>query len=165
MSASLHSLPNAVVHTIMHSLQAKEIISLARCSRWTLECADSAFAWRDCSALLLHWSVPVAVPPPSRLFRRIPLSLTTTCFAVSDAEMPRVLLCLQSCPRIVQLGWTQWSLTVENGLQLLTHPALQSVRNLGLSMGCREEWLPAIAALPCLSTLDLTFSNVTPTAL
>lgn len=75
MAAALLSLPTAVLQLLMHSLHAKEIIALARCSKCTLQCADSEFAWRHCPPTQVHVSSATVLP---RLLDGCSLSDPTT---------------------------------------------------------------------------------------
>lgn len=158
----LSSLPAALLQSLMHSLQLKEILSLARCSKWTLECADSAFAWHDCPPLHVRSpadSDSVVYPAPSRFSLWLPLAVPPGSGVLSEPGAVRLLKLMQSWRRIVSLGWCEWSLSVERGLELLSHPSLQSVRTLGLYR-MHVEWLAAVASLPCLSELDLRCSQL-----
>lgn len=49
MSLDLSTLPTVLVQSIMQPLCAKEIIAVARCSKWPMQCANSVFAWRHCT--------------------------------------------------------------------------------------------------------------------
>src|SRR5690242_338487 len=101
----LSALPAVLVQSLMHSLSAQDILSFARSSKWTLQCADSAFAWRDCPALDLYaFDEETPLPPPeSRLCRWIPLSLNSSSDYLSDTCAAHLLVLMESCSRIVSL--------------------------------------------------------------
>lgn len=45
---------------------------------------------------------------------------------------------------------------MERGLELLSDPAMQQVRDVGLYFGKHAEWLAAASSLPCLTKLTVT---------
>ena len=74
---SLSALPAVLIQSLMHALAGADILALALCSKWTHQCANSQFAWREC---------PPKYPPApvSRGLRRWwPLSLWCISFAIS----------------------------------------------------------------------------------
>lgn len=99
------ALPAVLVRSLMHSLQVTEIASLARCSQWTLHCADSAFAWRHCPPMKAQ--LPYSPVPYSRLLLWLSLSLTLSV-ECSPLDLPveellPTLLVLSQRSRVVEL--------------------------------------------------------------
>lgn len=66
-SMSLSSLPAVLVQTLMHSLDAKSILSFARSSKWIMRSADSAFAWSRCAPMELTVKRDLS-PVPQSIF-------------------------------------------------------------------------------------------------
>ena len=159
-TASLSTLPAVQLQSIMHSLQPKEIIALARSCQWAMQCADSAFAWCDVPPITVHWDKRSSlILSKSRLCRWIPLALTSPA-VLREADLSSLLALMDRWPRVVRLGWVEWSLPVECGLQLMSHPSMRNVRDIGLCKMPHVEWIQAIATMDCLRQLDLTTGQI-----
>lgn len=144
---SLSSLPSVLVQTLMHSLQPKQIVTLARCSKWTLQCAASAFAWRACYGAPIAFS-PHHDPRSSRLLLRAPLSVPwhPRCSPADFVEFcSSVRVAAVDC--LIEEAASSSSVFLD--------PALQHVRRVTLHFSPSDTLIRAIAALPQLTTLKL----------
>ena len=140
---SLSTLPVVLVQTVMHALQTKEILALARSSKWTMQCAESAFAWRHCPPVCSQLE---RSPPSCRLLRHISLSLAT---AVPSVDPPGVgsveaFVALSHRARIVEFRGEVTALCIASA-------SLQFLRTLSVSQVDREA-VRAIAQLPALTS-------------
>lgn len=80
----LSKLPTVLVQSVMHCLTTKEILLLARCCRFTLSCANAAFAWRDCPPLRIRLrGASSAAPTPLLRFT----SLAVSCESADIDEL------------------------------------------------------------------------------
>lgn len=154
----LSALPAVLIQSLMHSLQPKEILALARCCKWTLECADCAFAWRDCVPLRVRVRSEIVSPLVSPLLRWLPVSVycSSRMFGadvnaiLALCERLRVLELVEDCDDSLLSG----DLLTE----LLSHPALQHLRLLAVEAHGLRSLFTLVAQLPMLCTLRL---NVT----
>lgn len=156
---SLSTLPAVLAQLLMHSLQAKEILALARCCKWTLECSDSAFAWRHCPPL----SGPVnpALLPASRLLRWIPLLLSWPfCGSASPAQFAELLaVSTRLCVGGLQIWNTLTASEHRAAETLLCRPSIsQSLRCLCVDL-LTPALVPLIARLPRLTSLQVTHAQ------
>lgn len=157
---SLSLLPSVLMQTVMHWLHPRQRISLARCSRWTMQCADAAFPWLHCPPLsqsLWKFRPPVA---PSRLRRWIPLMLgSPEGYDLIDSDAERILE-LAPSSRIVGLDWAHFDLSVGLTTRLLSAPSMRWLEAVGGQSECSDELMTALASLPSLTALKLYQSSL-----
>lgn len=155
-STMLSALPDVMIQSVMH-LSAKEILTFARCSRFTLQCADSAFAWRECVCLPLPVITPFTDPPPpmSRMLRWLPCAVAwkSDCQVFADEVTALVKIADGVC--IAELAnWTSdLQLSDELLTRLLTHSSMQRLRALSLDCVASRAMFELAAQLPHLSAL------------
>lgn len=149
---SFSSLPDVLVQSIAHSLQTKERLMLARCSRRTRVVAQCAFAWL--SADPVSFFLTAGHPPTSPLLRFIPVRLEWRGL-VPRAEDVKLVLELADRMHFVSLHIGLYEgLSDEAAAQLFEARGLQRLQ----SLCCRahtERMVELGCQLPLLTTLKL----------
>ena len=125
---------------------------MARRAASRMQCADSSFAWRDCSPLRLQFGLISAVSPTCRFLRRMRASIVSSD-SLSAADVPRLLSFASSCC-VVLLGFSAWgNIDSDVARQLLTDPSMQSLQDVGPV--AEESLVELIAALSQLTSFCL----------
>src|SRR5690348_11399009 len=78
------------------------VSSSATSSQWMLQCADSAFAWRDCPPIEVYWNErgPLVL---SRLCRWLPISLRANYAILQESDIDSMLVLM---PSLIELDLT-----------------------------------------------------------
>ena len=144
---SLPSLPAVLLQTLMQFLCPAEIVALARCANWTMQCADTAVAWRECSGPPILIS-PRHDPCCSRLLRRAPLAIAWHPRCTAEDF---VAFC--SSVRVVAVQCLQTEVAAAD--RAFSDSSLQHVRHVTLRFRPSASLVRAIAALPHLFALNV----------
>lgn len=169
--SSLTRLPTVLVQSIMHSLDAREILALARTCTYTLQCASSAFAWSHCygppvslqsgppvSLQLLGWPPPMDFQSARTLRSFLPLSISADSCCLLNLPPSRLdaMLRFASAHRIVQLDFGGLLSHLSDSFRTLwNHAALRSsLRHVILHVASLEV-MTLIVQLPRLHTVEL----------
>ena len=165
-SPAFDVLPDVLAQLVMQSLQLRELVQFARCSRRLLTQADSAFAFKHVQPVTFRWSAN-GQRLFSKLLRRIPVKFRPNIDPDDRAAMDALLAQLDSF-QLYELDTTELSLPLRQCVRLLEHSAMQSVQVLALEGN--EEWascavLEAAARLPKLHSvlmLDTSEASLRP---
>jgi hypothetical protein len=164
MSISL--LATVELQLIMHCCDFKCLLSLARCSRFTLACANTAFAFRHMPpfSVSLHESA-LSRKLSASLFRHVSIATSVKNVSlgsrdnVSELEMDQIKS-LQFVPNFHVLTPSCCNFTWDQWRELLSHPCCQQLRILRMER-TYDDSVPDLAAahLKHLHTLHIQSSD------
>lgn len=154
--SAMQRLPSVSVQLIMQFLPVQEILALARCSKFTLHCAASDFAFRH-SALTVQWRPKLSDHITGRLAPFIPIALYWNHSLDLAAALPGPAVQLRElhAPQAFGIEDQTWA-------KMLSHPCVQTLQILSMRrIRCTEQSmddqiLRTLIALPQLRAL--TFS-------
>ena len=149
-AAPFSMLPTVLVQSTMQMLEHGDILRLARCSTFTLQCAEAAFPWNCCPMVKIGRQVSVI--PSSRLLRFIPISLQ---LSLTDGQSLEELFSLMAALRAVHLSLGSVQLHEWFAMRFFSPASrFHSLRSLQIALPSAAA-LRYVARLPKLETLEV----------
>lgn len=159
-------LPELMQQTVMHWLEPKEMLKLARTSKQMGNTVSNAFAWKHTPPLRLQTpKLPSTPPPASRFLAYIPFALhwrdTKTSVAEDVARVLAVAKAVQFkelhllCPESSAAAQNVQPLSEAQVASLFEQKAFQSLQEVSIKAPTAQ-LLRLICALPGVRTLSLS---------
>lgn len=164
---SLLSLHPIELQLVAQFLPVREILSMARLCRFTLDALDSPFAFR-CDPLKFATKdfVPGALSPDLRLLRHVEVSLVWSCpdpyGSCWPSDVTDLLAIATKSTGVVALDATQWrAVPADLSERLLFSPCMRELRELRLCPGLvlSPAGMAAVGTLPHLRILHVSISS------